>query len=53
MVRHQAVSQHPPAAPAHDSVAQDEKQLPVEVIVVDRLVSIAARGDVIRASGDL
>jgi hypothetical protein len=53
MIRHQTVSEHPPAAVPHDAVAQNEELLPIVIVVVDRLAAIAARRDVVRASGDL
>jgi hypothetical protein len=50
VIRHQAVRGVAPGSEANDAVEQAKKQIPIEIVPVDGLAPVSARGDVKHAS---
>lgn len=53
VVRHQAVRDVAPTSEANDAIEQSDEQLPVKVVLVERLATVSARRDVERSSRGL
>jgi hypothetical protein len=52
VVPHQAVREHDPPVLSRGPVEQTQEQLALDVVVVDRLLVVAPRGDVVDAVRD-